>query len=148
MLKLVYMFRQFDNWFQGFLRKWGITVLRVSLGVIFLWFGYLKIAGVSPVKELVESSFASLPFEFPFTALGVLEMLIGIGLTFKLFLRLTLLALWLMLLGTFSSLILNPDLFFNGKIYLLTTEGEFVMKNLVLIASGMVIGGFQTKPLK
>jgi uncharacterized membrane protein YkgB len=129
------------------MHKWGITALRLSVSLVFLWFGMLKLTGNSPVEALVVESFSFLPFEFPFTALGVLEVLIGLGLLFKTALRVTLGLMWLMLLGTFASLAFNPDLFFNGNLFLLSTEGEFVIKNLVLIASGLVIGGKYVKDL-
>lgn len=54
--------------------------------------------------------------------------------------------LWLMLLSTFAALFLNPEMFFDGNVFVLTTEGEFVMKNIVLIASGLAIGGRELKP--
>jgi putative oxidoreductase len=120
--------------------------MRIALAVIFLWFGALKLTGNSPVEELVASSFSSLPFEFPFAALGVLEVLIGAGLLFKVALRAVLGLMWVMLLGTFAAVALNPDLFFGENFWLLTTEGEFVVKNLVLIAAGMVIGGHDVRP--
>jgi uncharacterized membrane protein YkgB len=111
-----------------------------------LWFGALKVSGHSPVEELVMSSFSSLPFKFPFMALGILEIIIGAGLLFKLALRVTLGLMWLMLIGTFSAVVLNPDLFVGDSFWMLTTEGEFVAKNLVLIAAGMVIGGHYVRP--
>jgi uncharacterized membrane protein YkgB len=140
------MFTNIDDKFIGFMNRWSISILRVALAIVFIWFGTLKVLDQSPVEELVRSSFVSLPFEFPFTWLGIMEIAIGTGLLLKVALRFTLLLLWLMLFGTFSSLILNPDLFFGDSILLLTTEGEFVIKNLVLLAAGLVIGGFEVKP--
>ncbi len=141
------MLSSIDNKFHSFLTKWGATLLRISVGVVFLWFGLLKLTGHSPVEDLVTSSFASLPFEFPFKLLGVLETFIGSGLLMRFALRSTLGLMWLMLLGTFTALIFNPKLFFEGgNLLLLTTEGEFVIKNLVLLCAGMVIGAFEVKP--
>ncbi|HYC79486.1 MAG TPA: DoxX family membrane protein [Candidatus Binatia bacterium] len=142
------MLNQLDNWMRGFLAKWGTTLLRISLSVVFVWFGLLKIFGVSPVEELVNSSFGFLPFEFPFKYLGVMEVAIGLGLLFKVALRTTLGLMWLMLIGTFTAVFFNPTLFFSGNIFLLTTEGEFVIKNLVLLSAGMVIGAFEVRPRK
>ena len=128
------------------MNRWSISVLRVSLAVVFIWFGWLKIMDASPVKDLVMASFSSLPFEFPFTWLGILEIAIGVGLLLKIALRIALLVLWLMLVGTFATVFLNPELFFQDSFLYLTTEGEFVIKNLVLLAAGLVIGGFEVKP--
>ena len=134
-----------DKLFVQLLSKWGVTILRVTVALVFLWFGALKVMGQSPVEELVLSSFSFLPFEFPLNILGFVEIAIGTGLLFSLALRLTLAAMWVMLLGTFSAFFFNPELFFNGNFFLLSTEGEFVVKNLVLIAAGMVIGGHDVK---
>lgn len=140
------MFNAFDKIFVQLLSRWGVTILRITVALVFLWFGALKIMGESPVQDLLLSSFSFLPFEFPFVLLGYLEVAIGLGLFFSYALRLTLAVMWLMLLGTFSALFFNPDLFFVGNPFWLTTEGEFVIKNLVLIASGMVIGGRDVRP--
>jgi uncharacterized membrane protein YkgB len=57
-------------------------------------------------------------------------------------LRLTLLLFWLQMAGTLMVLVLRPDMAFQGgNPLLLTAEGEFVIKNLVLIAAGLVVGG-------
>ena len=65
----------------------------------------------------------------------------GAGLLFGAALRLTLFLLWLQLAGTFLVLIVRPDIAFqHGNPLLLTTEGEFVIKNLVLIAAGLAVG--------
>jgi putative oxidoreductase len=140
------MLRALDRIFIEQLSRWGVPVLRVTVAVVFLWFGALKLTGYSPVEDLVMSSFASLPFEFPFAALGVLEVLIGAGLLFKVGLRAALGLMWLMLIGTFAAVALNPELFIGDTFWKLTTEGEFVVKNLVLIAAGMVIGGHDVRP--
>jgi hypothetical protein len=55
--------------------------------------------------------------------------------------RLILLLFWLQMAGTFLVLVLQPDVAFQGgNPLLLTTEGEFVIKNLVLITAGLVVG--------
>jgi putative oxidoreductase len=139
------MLHSLDDKLIRFMNRWSVPILRLALAIVFIWFGWLKVQGASPVEDLVRNTFASLPFDFPFTWLGILEIAIGLGLLFKFGLRFTLLLLWLMLLGTFSSLFLNPSLFFDGNLINLTTEGEFVIKNLVLFAAGLVIGGFEVR---
>ena len=69
-------------------------------------------------------------------------MAVGVGLLFAVALRLTLFLFWLQMAGTFLVLVLRPDVAFQaGNPFLLTTEGEFVIKNLVLIAAGLAVGG-------
>ena len=113
----------------------GLRLLRTSLGVVFLWFGMLKVIGLSPVSNLVAvatywvSPIVSVP------VLGIFEVALGLGLLTGLALRLTLFLFWLHLAGTFLVLVLRPDIAFqNGNPLFLTAEGEFVIKNLVLIA--------------
>jgi uncharacterized membrane protein YkgB len=140
------MLRAFDQLFIHTLNRYGIFVLRVSLAAVFIWFGYLKVIDQSPVKELVESTFDFITYPSFFRFLGWGEILIGACLLFKFYLRAALGLLWLQMLGTFAALFLNPELFFqDGSFLLLTTEGEFVVKNIVLVASSLVIGGNEVK---
>ena len=120
----------------------GIPILRVSLAVVFIWFGLLKLTGHSPVVALIAHTVDWWPPDVFVPVLGLWEVAVGFGLLFKIALRLTLLLFWLQLAGTFSVLLLRPEIAFQaGHPLLLTVEGEFVVKNLVLIAAGLVIGG-------
>ncbi|HET7845941.1 MAG TPA: DoxX family membrane protein [Acidimicrobiia bacterium] len=124
-----------------FLRRWGIPTLRISLAVVFIWFGALKVFGVSPVVELVASTVYWVDPDWFVPALGVIEVLVGVGLAARFGLRLVLLVLALQMLGTFLVFLLLPELTFqDGNPLQLTIEGEFVLKNLVLLASAMVVG--------
>ena len=136
-----------DDFAITLLRTWSIPALRVALGVIFLWFGALKVLGVSPVLLLVQQTFSLVPVRPFFFVLGVWEMGVGCGLLFNRALRVTLILLCIHLLGTFLALLQTPSLFFlhNNPLWL-TTEGEFVVKNLVLVAGGLVIAGHEIKP--
>jgi len=125
-----------------FMATSGISILRICLGVVFFWFGLLKVIGKSPVAELVaQTVYWVSPRAFvPF--LGAWEMVVGIGLLCGFATRLILFLFWLQMAGTFLVLVLRPDMAFQGgNPLLLTTEGEFVIKNLVLIAAGLVVGG-------
>jgi len=129
------------------LRRWSIPVLRVGLGVVFLWFGALKLFGGSPVGALVRQAYPFLPFGPFFAMLGAWEMLIGCGLICKRALRCALALLLLHMTGTLIALGQAPSLFFlKSNPLLLTMEGEFVVKNVVLIAASLVIGGYEVKP--
>ena len=129
---------------QIWMKKYSIDCLRISIGIVFLWFGLLKIFNVSPVVYIIQASYSFLPTNAFVMFLGVWEVIVGAGLLFKKALRATLSLLVLQMLGTFSSLLLAPALFFShNNIFLLTTEGEFVIKNLVLISGALVIAAFQ-----
>ena len=125
----------------GFMAAWGIRLLRICLGVVFIWFGALKVSGHSPVVALVAAVVPWFPPDVFVPVLGGWEILVGAGLFFRIALRLTLLLFWAQMAGTFLVLLLRPDIAFqHGNLLLLTTEGEFVIKNLVLISAGLVVG--------
>jgi len=123
------------------MRLHGARILRLALGVVFVWFGALKIMGRSPVADLVAATVYWVSPTWFVPLLGWWEVVVGLGLLAGIALRLTLLLFWLQLAGTFLVLVLRPDLAFqSGNPLLLTVAGEFVVKNLVLIAAGLVIG--------
>jgi uncharacterized membrane protein YkgB len=130
------------------LHRRSIPALRVALGLVFLWFGALKLLDSSPVVEILKQTYTFLPLK-PFAAvLGAWEVLVGVGLLAKRALRCTLALLCLHLAGTFAALLLGPGLFFQHWNPLwLTVEGEFVIKNMVLVAAGLVIAGHEVRPL-
>ena len=131
------------------LHRWSIPALRVSLGLVFFWFGMLKIFGVSPVVGIIRQTYTFLPIHLFVLILGGWEMLIGICMTLKRALRCALILMCIHLTGTFLAVYLSPGHFFlQGMPFLLTADGEFVMKNMVLMASGLVIGGYEVKPLR
>jgi uncharacterized membrane protein YkgB len=132
---------QFDRRFVGFLARWGIPLLRVSLGLVFVWFGVLKVARVSPVADLVARTVYWVDPSWFVPVLGAVEVIIGAGLLAGRALRTVLALFWLQMLGTFLVLVIQPDVAFQrGNPLLLTVEGEFVVKNLVLLSAGMVVG--------
>jgi putative oxidoreductase len=125
----------------GFLERYGVTLLRLALAVVFIWFGVLKVIDRSPVEDLVKDTIYFLPEDTFFVVLGIWEIVIGVGLLIPVALRLTLLLFWLQMAGTFLSLIILPGRAFqDGNPFLLDVTGEFIVKNLVLIAAGLVIG--------
>lgn len=140
------LFAKIDKIFITEMHRWGIPALRVTLGVIFFWFGALKVIGVSPVAELVFTIYPFFPPTVFITFLGIWEMVIGACFIGNIFLRGTLSLLWLQLAGTFFALLLAPGIFFTDhNVFLLTFEGEFVIKNLVLMAAGLAIGGWELR---
>ncbi|HEV2339649.1 MAG TPA: hypothetical protein VGT05_02650 [Patescibacteria group bacterium] len=123
------------------MHKYGFILLRISLAVVYLWFGALKVINASPVHDLIVSTYPSFPEPLFITILGVWEIIIGIGLLIKSTLRFTLLLLWLQMGGIFAGFFISPFLYFSHNLFFLTSNGEFVIKNFVLIAASIVIGG-------
>ena len=130
-----------DRLMIDFMTANGTRLLRVALAITFIWFGALKVVGRSPVADLVAQTVYWLPPAFFVPFLGWWEVVVGVGLLLRVALRLVLLLFWLQMAGTFLVLVLRPELAFqSGNPLLLTVAGEFVIKNLVLIAAGLVIG--------
>ena len=130
-----------DEAVSGFMERYGITALRIAVAIVFIWFGALKVIDRSPVEGLVKDTIFFLPEDTFFVVIGVWEIIIGVGLLVPVLLRLTLALFWLQMAGTFLSLIVLPDRAFqDGNPLLLDVTGEFIVKNLVLIAAGLVIG--------
>lgn len=122
---------------------YGIHALRWAVAIIYIWFGGLKLIDASPAAELVVKTVFWLPPRAAVLFVGGWEVLIGIGLLFthSLVLRATLFLLWLQVAGTFLVFVLLPHAAFQGSNPLLPTlEGQYTIKNLVLITAGLVIG--------
>jgi uncharacterized membrane protein YkgB len=135
------IFEFIDERIVGFMERYGITFLRWALAVTFIWFGALKILGVSPVGALVAQTVPWLPPQFFVPFLGIWEVVIGVGLLVRFALRVTLFLFFAQMAGTFLVLVLLPQVSFqNGNPLLLTDTGEFVVKNFVLLSAGLVIG--------
>jgi len=124
----------------------GLTLLRFALGVVFFWFGVLKLfPGASPAEDLAARTIQSLTFGVvpPSVALPVLavwEMAIGIGLFIGRWMRLTLLILFVQMLGTITPLLLFPAETFTVFPLAPTLEGQYIIKNVVLVAAAIVLG--------
>jgi uncharacterized membrane protein YkgB len=123
----------------GILRFRVTLLLRLSLAAVFFWFGMLKLAGVSPVANLLRNSVPILAGSPYIELLGLAEIVIAIGLVIR---RLANQAATLMILHLFCTLsvaVIAPTLVFAPAFPVLTLDGEFLAKNFVLITAGLVI---------
>ena len=138
-------FDRIDRRITAVLARFGVPVVRISLGVVFLWFGALKfIPGLSPAEVLAARTIDQLSGGLVGPALSVpvlaaWECLIGLGLLSGRFLRGTLLLMGLQMIGTFTPLLLFPTETFTRFPYAPTLEGQYIIKNVVLIAAAMVL---------
>lgn len=127
------------------LRRLAPGLLRISLGVVFVWFGALKVLGVTPVTDLVAGTVSWADPGWFIPALGTLEVLIGSGLILATRLRLVLVLFTGQMVGTFLVFLVQPDVaFVGGNPLLLTVEGEFVVKNIVLLSAGLTVASHLT----
>lgn len=130
-----------DNILVKWMSRYGLLVLRIGLGIVFFWFGFLKFfPGLSPAEELVRNTIYFINPDLFLPVLAAWETLIGIGLIWGKYMRLTLLLLFLQMPGTALPIFILPDVVWTHFPYGLTLEGQYIVKNLVLIGAGLVIG--------
>jgi uncharacterized membrane protein YphA (DoxX/SURF4 family) len=145
-LNIIQLFKDLDTRITRWMARYGILLLRISMGIIFLWFGALKFfPGLSPAADLATRTIERLTFgliapHVSILILAVWESLIGLGLIFGIFMRTTLLLLFLQMFGTISPIFFFPQEVFTVFPYAPTLEGQYIFKNLVIISAGLVIG--------
>lgn len=138
---------RFDQTAVTLARRFGVATLRIALGVVFIWFGGLKIADASPVARLVADIVPVVSDRAAVLTVGIVEVVVGLGLITGWAIRFTLGLFFVQMLGTFLVLVLRPGLSFEGGNPLdLTVLGEFVVKNLVLLTAGLVVAGSIPRP--
>lgn len=134
-------FERVDVAITRWMANYGMTILRIGLGIVFVWFGALKLfPGLSPAEELVRNTTYFVDPDWFVPVLALWEMAIGLGLIFRIFMRITILLLFLQMPGTALPLLILPDAVWTQFPYGLTLEGQYIIKNLVLIGAGLVLG--------
>lgn len=123
----------------------GILLLRISVGVIFVWFGMLKfVPELSPAEQLAGTTvqaitFGLLSFRTGLLLLAVWEVGLGVLLIFGWMRRFAVLLLLLHMAGTFTPVVFFPQLTFTELPYGLTLTGQYIMKNIVIVCAALVI---------
>lgn len=135
-------FDSLDRTITEWMARYGLRILRIGLGIVFFWFGVLKFfPGLSPAEDLVRHTIYFVDPNLFIPVLATWEALIGLGLIFGKYMRLTLLLLFLQMPGTALPLLILPDVVWTHFPYGPTLEGQYIIKNLVLIGAGIVLGG-------
>ena len=135
-----------DRRITGALARYSVPVLRIALGIVFLWFGALKFfPNLSPAETLAARTIETLTFgtiqqDVALPILATWESVIGIGLIIGRWLRAVLFLLAVQMLGTFTPLVLFPSETFTIFPIAPTLEGQYIIKNIVLIGAAMVVG--------
>jgi uncharacterized membrane protein YphA (DoxX/SURF4 family) len=119
----------------------GVPLLRFGLAVVFIWFGALKLTGASPAIELVTRTVYWFNPAVFVPILGWWEIAIGLCLAIPPLTRLGIFLLAFQMPGTFLPLVLLPQVCYNGAPWNLTLEGQYIVKNLVIIGAALVLGG-------
>jgi uncharacterized membrane protein YphA (DoxX/SURF4 family) len=145
-MKLIERYDAVDERITNWMANHGLRLLRISLGVVFLWFGVLKFfPGLSPASDLAARTIYVLSFglvspSVSVPTLAAWECVIGVGLILGIFMRATLFLLALQMAGTLTPLLLFPGEVFTRIPYAPTLEGQYIIKNAVLISAAIVLG--------
>lgn len=132
----------FDRLVVATMDAFGIKFARLALGIVFIWFGALKIIGeLSPAYDLVAATVYWLTPEIIIPLIGLWEVAIGVAFLFPPLTRVALLLLIPQMPATFLPLVLLPAVTFTVVPWGLTLEGQYIVKNLVIIACALIIGG-------
>ncbi len=131
-------------------RRW-LIILRISIGIIYLWFGALKFfPGVSPAEELAKETIHRLTFrlispDLSLLLLALWETAIGVLLILGLYPRVVVRIVLVHMVCTFAPLFLLPGISFTSAPFALTLVGQYIIKNIVIISALFVIDGFSKK---
>lgn len=135
----------FDKLATRLMAKHSIALLRISVGIVFFWFGVLKFfPSLSPAEDLAARTIETLTFglmkeNISLPILALWECAIGVGLITGKFMRGTLLLLFAQMSGTIMPLFFFPNETFTHFPYAATLEGQYIIKNMVLISAGLVM---------
>jgi uncharacterized membrane protein YphA (DoxX/SURF4 family) len=146
MRRLMRFAHQIDIVVTRWMARHSVLFLRLSLGIVYLWFGVLKfLPGLSPAQDLAGRTIEVLTFGRVTAAvslpiLAMWECLIGAGLISGVALRLTLFLLFLQMLGAVMPLFLFPGEAFTHVPFAPTLEGQYIIKNLVIVSAAIAIG--------
>lgn len=139
-------FDRLDRRITSWMADHGVLLSRIALGIVFVWFGALKwVPGLSPAEDLagrtIETlTFGTVPASVALPVLAFWEVAIGVGLLVGRWMRLTLLLLFVQMAGTVTPLFLFPAETFVRFPLVPTLEGQYIIKNIVLVAAAIVLG--------
>jgi uncharacterized membrane protein YphA (DoxX/SURF4 family) len=126
----------------GWMSRHSLSALRIGLGIIYLWFGALKLfPSLSPAEEIVTNTFRFLNAEWLVPCLGAGEVAIGLSLVFGVFMRVSLPILFMHMSGTVLPLFLLPQETWTSFPFAPTLEGQYIVKNIVIVGAACVLGG-------
>ncbi len=131
-------------------KKMAPALSRVAIFIVFFWFGILKVLSLSPanplVAELLKVTLPLITFQQFIIFFGIFEMIIGIAFLVPGLERLAIALLIPHMITTILPLVFLSQMTWTGFL-VPTLEGQYIIKNLVIIALAFVIGS-QLKPWK
>lgn len=139
-LRVDKVFSRADIAITEWMRRFGLRSLRYSLAGIFIFFGIVKPLGLSPASDLVTKTVYWFDPSWFVPFLGWWEVAIGVCLLVRPWIRAGIALMALQMAGTFLPLILLPDIVYMRDVPWLTLEGQYIVKNIVLITAALVVG--------
>jgi len=142
--------RALENNCQRWLITHSIATLRISLGAVFLAFGALKFfPGVSPAQSLVERTtdillLGMVPGAVALALVATLECVIGLCLITGRAMRPAIYLLAIQLIGILSPVLLLSGRLFHGPHGAPTLEGQYVLKDVILVGAALVLAATAT----
>lgn len=141
--------RKIDQKLIKFFKRTYIPLARVAFFVVFFWFGFIKLTGMSPASPLAEELIAQTVgiqwFDLLFKLLAVIECAIGILFLFPKAVRLIIPILFVHMIIVCSPLVLLPE--YTWQSFLVPTlEGQYIIKNIVIVALAFGVAA-NTQPL-
>lgn len=130
-----------NNW----LTQNAMNLLRISIGVIYVWFGALKyFPNLSPADQLAKDTihlitFGLIPSGVSIILLAIWETALGFVLIVGVWKRAVFYILLLHMVCTFVPLFFFADVSFTALPYAFTLVGQYIMKNLIIIAAALVL---------
>jgi len=119
-------------------------LVRIPIFIIFFWFGLLKILDLSPAQQFVQDTVYWMPLlsaENWTYVIGLWEIIIALCFLFKKTTFLAMILLFVQMSGTFLPLVILPEVTFQGSNPLIPTlEGQYIIKNIIIITAALVIG--------
>jgi len=123
------------------MERWGHRIHRLTLALVFFWFGTLKIVGYESATSLIAHTVYFASPEIVVPILGLWEVAIGICLFVLPLVRIALLLLAVRLPGTFLALVLKADICFVEQPWVPSLEGQYLVKDFLLFGAALVVGG-------
>ncbi|MEO1534743.1 MAG: hypothetical protein AAFS11_04170 [Planctomycetota bacterium] len=131
-----------DRRIEHFLYVFGHTTHGVTLGLVFIWFGSLKVVGQETATSIIGKTIYLGSPEIMVPLLGGWEIAIGLCMFFHSLHRVAFVLLAIRMPGTVLALVLKPEACFVVFPYIPTIAGQYIIKDLMLLSAAAVMGGY------
>lgn len=143
--------RTIDKHLINFFKRIAPRALHIAIAAIYIWFGWLKVVGLSPASPLVEALHNStivsgIDFTNFMIYFGLFEVIIGILFLIRGTERVVIPLLLIHMVTTIMPLFILPHIVWQSA-FVPTLEGQYIIKNLVIIAAAMAIAS-NLKPIE